>query len=93
MTKLQRKSWKIRVLRYMKILLHSLQSLDPNSTMFKSHLKIWISQNIDKEGDYIFKGKPKPPKNDWLQREVAEWRRREAHNIRSLEEFEDISED
>ena len=56
-TKLSRKSWRVRVIRYGKILPDHLYDLDPNSSCFKTSLKSWIKSNIPVDGGSIVKGK------------------------------------
>ena len=54
-TKLKRRSWQVRVLRYGEIVPDVLFSLDPTSVSFKRSLKQWIRDNIPNDGDYIFR--------------------------------------
>ena len=91
MTKLCRKSWHVRVIRYAEIIPMMFYDLDPKSMIFKTALKSWIKSNIPKEGDHIFKGKIKKfsegEETDWLCLELSEWKEREAHFLRGFEEF------
>ena len=91
MTKLARKAWKTRVLRYAEKLPSCLFDLDPQSGFFKSTLKSWILSTIEPDGDYIFKGKVDPPEEtDWLALEVELWNAREEHYILSQVEMETL---
>ena len=94
MSKLSRKSWKIRVLRYAECLPEVLFSLDPDKESLNSSLKHWINSNIEKDGDFIFKGKVRPPEsNDWLLRELESWKDSLDHEIESYKQSEDIREE
>ena len=86
MTKLAKKSWKTRVLRYAEIIPESLFSLDPKSPFFKSALKDWVKRNIPKDGDYVFKGKEKPQEDDWLKLELYTWVENQKQDFESLQE-------
>ena len=86
MRKLTRKSWCVRVLRYADVVPQSFYAFDPNKQIFKKSLKNWVSQNIEKDGDFIFQGKLRPVRRDWLALEVAEWRRERYHKIESMHE-------
>ena len=93
MTKLCRKTWRVRVLRYASLLPQELFDMDPFKSHFKLNLKNWVLRNIPKDGDYIFQGKTKPPvSNDWLTLELEHWKDREAHDVLGLVEVEDILE-
>ena len=81
MTKVGRKSWRIRSLRYAKIIPESLLHLDPQSQILKNSLKNWVRTNIDKDGDYIFRGRLKPADEDWLWIEAEAWKVREEHDL------------
>ena len=90
MTKLSRKSWRIRVLRYASLI---PSDLDPKSVTLKSCLKEWVISHIPKEGDNIFKGKVKPNEkgeDDWLMRELKVWKTMEEHDAISHFEVQDI---
>ena len=56
-TKLSRRSWKIRCLRYYKVLPSYLKTGDPMKKEWKTNLKRWVEENIPPDGDGIFKGK------------------------------------
>ena len=86
MRKLTRKSWCVRVLRYAELVPQSFYANDPNKQIFKKSLKNWVSQNIEKDGDFILQGKLRPMTRDWLALEVAEWRRERNHEIESMQE-------
>ena len=89
MTKLCRKSWRIRVLSYSKIIPQELFKLDPSSPHFKSFLKSWIKEAIPKDGDFIFKGKCRAEKEtDWLKLELEEWKKIVEHDERAQREAE-----
>ena len=90
LTKLSRRSWRVRVLRYSELLPEHLQSLDPNRPAFKAVLKTWVQENIGKDGDHIFKGKNRPEKTDWLALEVEKWRKQMDHERTSLYELQGI---
>ena len=92
MTKLCRKSWKIRVIRYSSILPNFFFNLDPNSQTFKAYVKSWVKNNIPKEGDYIYRGKKKTEENDWLRLEVRTWRNNIEHDLVSDMEVEELWE-
>ena len=80
MPELKRKSWKIRVLRYARIIPQELYVQDPTSSIFKSYLKSWVKFSIPKDGDKIFKGKISPKEiweRDWLYLELQDWKTRE----------------
>ena len=72
MTKLSRKTWRIKVLRYSSIIPREFYEIDPKSHLFKRTLKQWVGTNIPPEGDHIFKGKILPilaestDNTDWL---------------------------
>ena len=93
MRNLSRKSWCIRVLRYAELVPQCLFQMDPSSAMFRKILKSWVCGNIEKDGDFIFKGKLRKEKNDWLSLEVAEWRRRSEHEKESQREQLSIEEE
>ena len=84
MTKLSRKSWKIRVLRYSKVVPNELYLLDPTTSIFKRFLKSWVKYAIPKEGDRIFQGrisKKEDWENDWLSLELNDWKSREREDV------------
>ena len=91
MTKLARKSWRIRVLRYANIIPKVFIQMDPQSPNLKSSLKEWVSKNIWKDGDYIFKGKLDPPGiEEWLWMELEAWKERERHDLETEMEMDDL---
>ena len=90
MTKLAKKTWRVRVLRYAKKVPPYFFSLDPFSIMFKIELKAWIRINIHKDGDYIFSGKAEPIEDDWLVLELNQWKQREDHLMESLGESQNL---
>ena len=90
---LSRKSWCTRVLRYADILPESLYCMDPNRQQFRIALTSWVSMSIEKDRDFIFKGRMRPEKCDWLSLEVAEWRRKLLHESESLAEQRTIEND
>ena len=94
MTKLCRKSWRVRVLRYQKLLPKELLDLDPTSPAFKTMLKVWVRKNIPKDGDIIFKGRIRlqnlKENDDWLFQELESWKQTEEQDWRCLKEMEDI---
>ena len=92
MRKLSRKSWRIRVLRYSKFLPESMFLMDPNSQSLKTFLKMWVKENIEKDGDYIFKGKLKPPVTDWLCLEQRNLRNQMEHEIERKKQLREIEE-
>ena len=84
MTKLSRKSWKIRVLRYSKVVPNELYLLDPTTSIFKRFLKSWVKYTIPKERDRIFQGrisKKEDWENDWLSLELNDWKSREREDV------------
>ena len=91
MTKLRRKSWKIRVLRYLEKLPEEFLRVDPSSMTFRSSLKSWIKENIEANGDHIFKGKIEEPEMDWLESELEALKYKTAHDLRSEEEALELS--
>ena len=92
MTKLCRKSWKIRVLRYSSILPEFFYDVEPNSQTFKTLLKSWVKVNIPKEGDDIYRGKKKKVEDDWLRLELKTWKNANEHNLASGVEAEELLE-
>ena len=95
MTKLSRKTWKIRVLRYAQIVPEELFQIDPLSNTFRSCLKQWVKNNIPQEGDYILKGRINTKEEakvveDWLESELDSWKKKENHDIHSNIEFEEL---
>ena len=86
MTKLARKSWRVRVLRYASVLPEHLFHIDPKSHTFKEILKTWIVQNIPKDGDNIFKGKADQEEDDWLRLELISRRETEENDLRFSQE-------
>ena len=94
MTKLSRKSWKTRVLRYGEYLPEYLFHLDPDKEQLNSSLKVWIKHNIEQDGDYIFKGKLRPPeKDDWLLRGLWCLKQHLNHELERLKQRESIEEE
>ena len=92
MTRLSRRSWRTRVLRYALLIPDSFFTLNVRSLSFKMGLKEWVKLNIYKDGDFIFHGKVKPPSdNDWLVLELESWKEKEKHEEKSAEEYSDIS--
>ena len=85
LTKLSRKSWRIRVLRYSKIVPAGFFHEDPFSLSFKFSLKSWVKSNIPFDGGTIFKGKFNTETDDWLAKEVVEWRMRIKQEEASVE--------
>ena len=96
MTKLSRKSWTMRVIRYSEIVPQILFELDPKSREFKVSLKSWIKRSIHKDGDSIFKGNVnKPTENvetDGLLLELKDWKCNEEHEMESIKEAYEIEE-
>ena len=99
LTKLSRKTWRIKVLRYSSLVPPKLYEIDPSSQCFKTILKEWIKHNIPRDGDRIFRGKVAHDviqdteanvAKDWLILEVEDWRKMESHNYQSLLEIEEI---
>ena len=95
MTKLSRKTWKIRVLRYAELLPAYLYHLDPKSHGFRNSLKAWIGRNIFKDGDFIFKGKihdsnQTNDEHDWLRLEMRSWQGWAQHDERSMVEYDGL---
>ena len=86
------KSWIIRVLRYSESLPEVFFKIDPSTVQFKSSLKLWIKENIPKNGDFIFRGKCKPDQTDWLLHEVREWKRRIDHDYNTEMELRMLQE-
>ena len=93
MTKLARKTWRVRVLRYAEVVPEDFYLIDPLSNQFKTSLKQWIKNNIHKNGDDIFKGNIPKKTNceDWLLLELQSWGKRNQHDMVSIEEFDAIS--
>ena len=90
MTKLSRRSWKVRVLRYGEIVHAYLFELDPETNTFKRELRVWIEGNIPPNGDFIFRGKVSEDieaEKDWLVLELEEKKRKEDHNQRCQEKI------
>ena len=93
MTKIRRRTWKVRVLRYLKILPNEFLLMDPTSCIFKRSLREWIMMSIEPNGDPIFKGRISSlTEEDWLEAELRQWRDSEAHNFESNIQFQDIEE-
>ena len=93
LTKLSRKSWTVRVLRYNKILPCYLYEEDPNSSHFKTSLKSWIKENIPPDGGKIFKGKAdQNEETDWLSVEVNSWKLEMDQEAQSYREYMEIEE-
>ena len=96
MTKLSRKTWKVRVLRYAEKVPKLFFEMDPNSLKFKSELKQWVKHNIPKEGDNISKGRVQTDDNvdtnDWLRTEIQHWQEWEDHHFQSLLQSRDLLE-
>ena len=94
MTKLARRSWKTRVLRYASILPEELFTLNPVSQIFKTVLKAWIQNMIPQDGDLIFKGRVETQKqnDDWLEKELQAWKQREVNKIESQKELQELEE-
>ena len=92
MTKLARKTWRVRVLRYSEVVPEDLYDVDPQTYGFKSSLKEWVKSNVHKDGDDIFRGNvPKQTDSeDWLNLELQAWQKRTQHNFMSIEEYEAI---
>ena len=90
MTKLCRKSWRIRVTRYAKLVDPEFFHFDPTSLLFRRELKLWVKENIDPNGDYILKGKVTPPQTDWLMNECEAWKKRTFHDIWTQWEVENL---
>ena len=88
MTKLARKTWKVRVLRYAEILPEYLFSIDPKSHLFKSSLKSWVRIHIPKNGDFIFRGKEEEKEEDWLTLELMNWKRTHEEKYTTVEAIE-----
>ena len=67
-----------------------LYEIDPKSIAFKKALKTWIRMTIPKDGDGIFKGRVEKEKNfseeDWLYQELLNWKTKEEHDWKSLQE-------
>ena len=94
LTKLSRKSWRIRVLRYSSLLPEDFYYLDPESMLMKTALKDWIANNIEKDGDHIFRGNFQfHMEEDWLCREIETWKKREEHDLESQKEAEILLEE
>ena len=62
-TKIRRKTWSVRCLRWNKLLPMELKKGDINKEGQKKRLKIWIRKMIPPKGDDIFKGKVRLSKN------------------------------
>ena len=91
LTRLSRKSWRIRSLRYAEIIPDHLFKEDPNTSFFKSKLKLWIISTIPPEGDGIFKGKlEQKADEDWLTQELTDWKKNEKHETESREEWMEV---
>ena len=90
MTKLNRKSWRTRVLRYNQKIPFFLHTLDPDSHGFKSSLKEWIREFVPQNGDSIFKGKVIPEATDWLLLELEEWQQKLKHEKESIKQQNDL---
>ena len=85
MTRLCRRSWRTRVLRYAAFLPPSLYHLNTQSSIFKKSLREWVRLNIPKDGDFIFQGKLKPaPSTDWMTLELESWKAREADKYKGM---------
>ena len=81
------------MLRYVTIIPPEMFDLDPQSFHFKHELRSWVMKNIPKDGDYIFKGKVRPPENDdWLHLELGTWKKREMEYVLSWQEIENMIE-
>ena len=71
LTKLSRKSWQIRCLRYSELVPAEMFDMDPNKLSFKKVLKWWIKENIPNDGDDVFRGKiSQNEEKDWLNEEL-----------------------
>ena len=95
MTKIGRKSWRIRVLRYGKIMPEEFYDMDPMSFSFKSHLKEWIKSFIRGDGDDIMNGKAKGKvsNDDWLRKEVTDWRYKQKHDEESITQLQKLEDE
>ena len=87
MTKLSKKSWTVRVLRFHEVMPSFFLDINPESNAFKRSLKSWIKENVPFDGGIIFKGKVKEANEDWLQLEVDEMRKRIEHELESIKEY------
>ena len=94
MTKLSRKTWRVRVLRYAEVVPEHLFGVDPQTNGFKSSLKNWVKHCVYKDGDDIFKGNiPRQTMSeDWLNLELEAWKMRNQHDYMSIEEYEGIAD-
>ena len=93
MTKLLRKSWRVRVLRYAASLPDSLYDMHPKSRSLKVGLQTWVKNNIPRDGDNIFKGRIKDnegKEDDWLKVELQSWKERVEHDYLSSHKVEEI---
>ena len=81
------------MLRYSEKVPEYLFQIDPNKREFKTCLRMWIRENIDKEGDYIFKGKMRPRRDDWLCLEIDWWKQKLEHSFLSHREWAEIEEE
>ena len=101
LTKISRRSWLIRCLRWFQVAPDVLRRIDPDTTQFRSTLRSWVEIKIEPNGDGIFKGR-KICKGDWLEKELERWKSRceEEENIAVIDDQlhddggeEDTSED
>ena len=95
MTKLNRKSWKVRSLRYAELVPSYFFTIDPKSRVFKNDLKEWIKASIPKDGDNIFKGKINKKgkdENDWLTKELEDWKKGRDDFLESIHAFEELGD-
>ena len=94
MTKMKRKTWKIRVLRYSPYMPIQFFEMDPCSCQLRHSLKSWVKENKPKDGDQIFKGKFSQSStdidSDWLTIEIEAWRKRIEHDVLSEIEIDEL---
>ena len=78
------------MLRYSALVPQFLYSMDPNNKQFKCALKNWVKENIDKQGDHIFRGRIISSETDWLLQELELWKKGRDHEYQSLLEFQEV---
>ena len=84
MTKISRKTWLVRSLRYYQIMPRKWMILDPTR---------WLKNWIPKDGDEIFKGKV-DHQEDWLWRELEDWDKWQKETMwKVIDDDEDVHND
>ena len=75
--------------------LNSGGAVDLWSCSFKSHLKEWIKSFIRVDGDDILNGKVKckARNDDWLRKEVTDWRDKQKYDEESITQLQKLEDE